>query len=231
MRKLRKMAYREWIEEHGLSSFTLKCIAIIAMLIDHLEAVVLQNQQWMRFIGRISFPIFCFLLVEGFYHTKNIKKYSFRLLLFSFLSEIPFDLAFHQKVFAFESQNVFFTLFLGLMALILIKKCRYVEIKLAGLCGLMFLAYFLRTDYEHYGIMLIIIFYLFREKIMLKSALLFGVTFGCYGVMHIQSIAGVAALPIALYNGKKGAGMKYFFYIFYPAHFLLLYLVRKIFFV
>ena len=134
----------------GLSGSTLKLIAIIAMVIDHigaallgrflmsygyLDAVMSGSQEeiatwisghstlyltyWViRMIGRVAFPIFCFLLVEGFQRTRHMKKYVLRLGLFAILSEIPFDLATHSQVLEFTYQNVFFTLFFGLVAMI-----------------------------------------------------------------------------------------------------------------
>ena len=128
-------------ERKGISGSTLKIIAIITMLIDHIGAGVLgrllvvrgMNEvadlnawidanstlvityQMMRFVGRLAFPIFCFLLIEGFEHTHDVKKYALRLLSFCLISEIPFDLLFNGKILEFGYQNVFFTLFIGLM--------------------------------------------------------------------------------------------------------------------
>lgn len=132
----------EKIRRRGIPGSTLKLIAIFTMLIDHTAAVVLnqilvshrffniysrasmdgnylqmyQIYGWMRNIGRIAFPIFCFLLVEGFVHTSNKRKYAVRLGVFALVSEIPFDLAFYGKVLFNRHQNVFFTLFIGFLA-------------------------------------------------------------------------------------------------------------------
>ena len=100
----------------GLSGSTLKLIAIVTMFIDHLGVVAFETQisnymvpyYIMRLIGRLAFPIFCFLLVEGFFHTRDVKKYALRLLVFAFISEIPFDLAFNRQLFYWRHQNVFF---------------------------------------------------------------------------------------------------------------------------
>ena len=136
-------------KKKGISGSTLKMIAIVTMLIDHIGAAVLARllmvnglgeldqtntdaiMQWlsangalywmytvMRMIGRVAFPIFCFLLVEGFLHTHDVKKYAMRLGLFALISEIPFDLAFSSKILEFNYQNVFFTLFIGLLTMI-----------------------------------------------------------------------------------------------------------------
>ena len=95
---------------------------MITMLIDHVGAVLFPQYMVFRIIGRIAFPIYCFLLVEGGIHTKNPLKYSARLLLFALISEIPFDLAFGKSIMDFNHQNVFFTLFLGLVGIIMLKQ-------------------------------------------------------------------------------------------------------------
>lgn len=122
--------------KRGISGSTVKLVAIITMFIDHFAAAVLVRvlifqirsygewsdllydiYQIMRMVGRLGFPIFCFLLVEGFQKTGSRIKYAFRLGLFALISEVPFDLAFSAKILEFEYQNVYFTLFLGLLAL------------------------------------------------------------------------------------------------------------------
>ena len=135
-----------------LSGSTLKIIAIIAMAIDHFAASIIlygilmqQNPsflghpvsmtipwwniyQVMRFIGRIGFPVFCFLLIEGFLHTSSKKKYATRLFLFALVSEFPFDYALFNTPFAPGYQNVFFTLFLGLLTIWAIDTVSHKEI-------------------------------------------------------------------------------------------------------
>ena len=95
----------------GINTFTLKMIALIAMLCDHLGHTLFPQLSILRIIGRISFPIFAYVLVEGFFYTRDVKKYLTRLGLMALLSEIPFDLMASQKVLEFGHQNVFFTLF------------------------------------------------------------------------------------------------------------------------
>ena len=95
-----------------MTGLTLKLIAVISMLLDHTGHVLFPGQIWFRYVGRLAFPIYSFLLAEGFFHTKNLKSYMFRLLFFGIISEIPFDLAFYDTVFTFEHQNVFWTLLL-----------------------------------------------------------------------------------------------------------------------
>ena len=184
-----------------------------------------------RLIGRLGFPIFCFLLIEGFIHTRNVWKYAFRLLLFAFISEVPFDLAFKGFVFYADYQNVFFTLFLGLCALICIK---FIEDKVTVNNWLkylliipvtivfMIIANLLMTDYAGTGVLTIVIMYILRKNRVLEMAA------GCI-VLTIMSFMEVTALfnmiPVAKYNGERGLNLKYVFYAFYPVHLLVLYLI------
>lgn len=228
-----------------INGFVLKMIAILTMLTDHVGAVLFPYQMSFRIIGRIAFPIFVFLMVEGFYHTKNIRKYELRMLLFVFLSEIPFDLAFHRTAFYFYSQNVFFTLFLGLLMLDLMsmmKKRGFFQSILGDilLIGFMVLAYVLMTDYDAGGILLIYVFYRARERNLVK---IIGLALISYFVIGpaMECFSLLAFIPILLYNGQRGYGisgrngggntalaattMKYAFYIFYPVHLLILHLI------
>ena len=216
-----------------MNSFRLKWIAIITMLIDHLAAVLLPQTSpaWMvmRIIGRLAFPIFVFLLVEGFHHTKDVNKYLIRLGIFALVSEVPFDLAFYGTVIEFTHQNIFFTLFLGLACIYLMSlvekkygKNVFMTNVLNGVITLTFciIAFFLRTDYSYAGILLIAAFYLFRGNKVLQTFTLFFVS--AFIIGNINVFATLAIIPIAFYNGEKGKSMKYFFYIFYPAHLLIL---------
>ena len=109
---------RRW----GLNGFTLKWIAMLTMLIDHTGMVLFPQYRIFRIVGRLAFPIYCFLLVEGAVHTSNWKKYVSRLILFALISEIPFDLARSGQIVAADAQNVFFTLSFGLLAVIILKE-------------------------------------------------------------------------------------------------------------
>ncbi len=243
-----------------MSTFVLKLIAIIAMLMDHMGAILFPQEVAFRIIGRIAFPIFVFLIVEGFHRTSNVTKYLTRLGIFALVSELPFDLAFYRSYYntnvltdmkqAFAStemmneliyrfmrhQNVFFTLFLGLMAIYLIHQVEikyHKEIILSNIinalvtiifCGL---ALFLRTDYHMAGVLLIVAFYLFRgNKILLGIAIL--IITGTFFDYWIQRFDVFAIIPIAFFNGKKGKDIKFLFYIFYPAHLIILWLITYI---
>lgn len=170
-----------------LSGSTLKLIALIVMFIDHVGAVILLNlpelgyiseeyyELWYRCyritrnIGRSAFPIFCFLLVEGFCHTHSKAKYALRLFAFALISQIPYSLAIVGE-FSLQDTNVFFTLLLGLLTIWGMSEAdRYVRdeflnLLIKALCvatGCM-TAYILKTDYDYQGILLIAILYIFR---------------------------------------------------------------------
>ena len=221
----------------GFSGSTLKIIAILSMLIDHIGAAVLENglmrsayvqsspalydnirsiDRILRMIGRPAFPIFCFLLVEGFLHTRNQKKYALRLFLFALISEIPFDLAIGRGLVVFEWQNVFFTLLIGLLVMMAADHFsgkRWIQI-LIFLLGLI-AGYLLHTDYDYKGVLLIEILYLLRYD--RRNQCIAGAAACCW-----ELPAPLAFLPVYFYNGKRGISMKYFFYWFYPVHLLIL---------
>lgn len=231
-------------KSRGLDGSLLKLIAIAAMLLDHIGAVILEKMLIqrtegnyysedplylpycvLRMIGRIGFPLFCFLLVEGFLHTRNAGRYAARLGIFALLSEVPFDLALHGRLVDTGYQNVFFTLLIGLMVLI---GFRIIEEKTTAVRGVKLAAAFLvflagaglaellRTDYAAFGVLCIAMLYLFRDNRRYQLLA------GCL-VFSWEVTAPLAFLPIVFYNGKRGFGMKYFFYAFYPLHLLGLY--------
>ena len=236
-----------------LNSTHLKIIAIVSMLIDHFakgfiylgylqshspikkgsfEYEILQFYHVLRGIGRIAFPIFCFLLIEGFLHTKNRKKYLLRLFIFAFISEIPFDLTLYNKLCIWKSQNVFFTLFLGLLMLCIIDwiqskdkdRISAIGFQIATIAIIMYIAKVIHSDYDFKGILLILVFYLLRFNNILECI------GGAIAISWEFPYVLLAFPPLFLYNGKKGKQRKYFFYVFYPAHLILIYLIRIIFF-
>lgn len=173
-------------------------------------------------IGRLAFPLFCFLLVEGFIHTSNTTKYLVRLFLFALISEIPYDLAFSHQLIDLESQNVFFTLLIGLLVIIGLKKfstftVKNVLISLTIVGSGIFLAEWMQTDYGGWiGVLLIVSLYLFRNFPLLKSIL------GGLILLQNSLFGPFAFILIYFYNGKRGRQWKYFFYWFYPVHLLIL---------
>lgn len=210
----------------SLTSYQLKWIAIVTMVIDHTGIVFFPGELVWRYIGRIAFPIFCFLLVEGFFHTHNIYQYMLRMGIFAVLSEIPYDLAFRGAVLEFQHQNVFFTLLLGLALMYVLKLGGSWLEKGAEVFVVMCLAEFLQTDYGFKGILLIFIYCQLREQFWPKLAA--GAVWNFLWNGSIQGYGALAMIPIALYRGEQGRKMKYFFYIFYPGHLLVLYAASRL---
>ena len=212
---------------------TLKLIAVLTMLCDHIAFIfinMLEHEalyRGMRIVGRISFPIFCFVLVQGFLSTKDIKKYIFRLSIFALLSEIPFDLAFYKTPFAPGQQNVLFTMLIGLFVLAGIQKYEenllWEGIILAAGCAL---AYALKTDYSYFGVVLIFTFYVLRHN---KKSQMFGAILlsAAYGGIELYA---AFALPFCYWfdpQKKEIQLPRYFFYAFYPLHLLILWGIWK----
>ena len=182
-----------------------------------------------RLLGRLAFPIYCFLLVEGFERTRSRAKYGFRLFLFALVSEIPFDLAFNGRVMYTHYQNVFFTLLLGFLMMwmfqMLEEHVKQPILKWTG-CGLAFLVMaFLSEaaycDYGAYGIIAIALLYLFRKN--RREQIIAGIAAFLWEVT-----APLAFFFVALYNGRRGLKLKYIFYLFYPAHLLILYFISRL---
>ena len=234
------------IERKGvLSSSTLHIIAMISMLIDHMGAVMFPYSDLMRVLGRLAFPIYCFMLAEGFRHTSNAKKYLARLLIFGLISEIPFDMAFY-KVPYWNHQSVYLTLSISLITLMLLDRDKQksgVGIAMKRFfvifCGFV-AATLLLSDYNGFGVLMVVIFYEYPGRNRWEYFLQFlGMVFVNvfligYGTTRLGSLIipfgpqvfALLALPLIwLYNGERGItskGFKYFCYAFYPLHLLAL---------
>ena len=237
----------------GLSSSTLHILAMFFMLCDHAHYTVLSNYPILTCIGRLAFHIFAFMLVEGFYHTSNKKRYLLRLLLFGLISEIPFNLMLSAQIFYPMHQNVMFNFALGLCMIwgldIQRKKMTkdnfIVPIVLCGIIVFIFtiLGIFTFVDYQHAGILMVFTFFISRKKnwvskviqilllyyinFELLGGLVYPVTIGALSFeVPRQGLAILSLLFIWLYNGQKGYNakwFKYFCYAFYPAHSLILF--------
>lgn len=204
-----------------LDSFQLKCIAIVTMFIDHMGAVFFPDKLLFRYVGRIAFPIFAFLLVEGFFHTRDVRKYMCRLGVFAILSEVPYDLAFRGEILEFEHQNVFFALFIGVAMMYALENSSQWQAKAAEVLLAMWAATLLWADYRYKGILLIAVFYFLRDR--KKEKFVLGAGWNFLWNWEIQGYGALASVPIAMYSGERGRPMKYFFYLFYPLHLLLFY--------
>ena len=209
------------LDKYGLSSFALKIIAVVTMLIDHIAMAFLAQgsslYMVMRSIGRLSFPIYCFLLVEGFYHTRDKKKHLYMLLLFAVISEVPYDMI-HGHFINLSGQSVMVGLLIGYIMIwilynISMFRIRYPKIllkvfsfgtlnwitQLIAVFGAMGLAYILKVTYSYTGI---------------------------YS-LGIQWLGSLSVIPIAFYNGKRGKyKWKWFFYLFYPVHLFALAVIK-----
>ena len=211
----------------------LKIIALTSMIIDHYGAIFQNGVDIYRIIGRLAFPIYAFLLVEGYTHTRNVKKYAIRLLLFAVISEVPFDLAFYNRI-GFIHQNIFFTLFIGVILMYLLdnkeKKYNFNSNLLIIAAG--FVAMISNVDYNFIGIIYILIFYYTKDFDKLKrlkyaSVSLFVTNLLTFGFG--QQYAILALSLIYFYNGKLGPNNKFlqiFFYIAYPLHLLIFNLLK-----
>ncbi|GFI44804.1 hypothetical protein IMSAGC019_00107 [Lachnospiraceae bacterium] len=190
--------------------------------------VYLLYQIMRRLLGRLAFPIYCFLLVEGFGRTRSKRKYAWRLFLFALISEIPFNLAFRYRMFDNTYQNVFFTLLLGFLMMWAMegveKYCRILVLQLmadgALLFGTALAAEMLRCDYRAKGIIAIGLLYLFRKNKWEQMVA------GCIAFVW-EITAPLAFIFIGFYNGRQGVRLKYAFYLFYPVHLLSLYFLAR----
>ena len=233
----------------SFNGYALKYIALAAMTLDHFAAVLLSYGTPLytsfRGIGRIAFPIYCFLLVEGYLHTSNQKAYFSRLLLFAAISEVPFDMAlFHfplvtEPAALFSHQNIFFTLAFAFFAMHMLDYYWYRNSGLGfgWMVILGFLAEILRFDYGVSGVLVVIILFICR-KFRPDIKPVFVAVLAVLPLFSPYSISGICvalSIPFMLfYNGEKGSplphnrsfpGAKYLFYIYYPLHLFIISLI------
>lgn len=247
--------------QKGLTGASLKWMAIVLMAIDHVGAVIVepmlihptlyQIRDWdmlynfymvLRALGRFSFPMFCFLMVEGFHYTRSKIKYVRNLAVFAIISEIPFDLALNGMIWSNAYQNVFFTLGLGLLAIwgaeelekrYVIQNLgtrnemlfRFLYVAIAAIVAIV--AELFNTDYGAIGVIVIFILYLRRTQ-KVTGAFIAWIILSLNNWLEIFCLPFVGA--VKLYNGQRGKQNKYFFYLFYPVHLLVLYIIRAIYF-
>lgn len=232
-----------------ISSAGLHILAMGLMLCDHIWATV-YPAEWLTCVGRIAFPIFAFLLAEGFRRTRNLRRYLLRLLAWALLAEIPFNLMYSSLLFYPYHQNVLWTFLLGLLIILGIERCRARFRPAAAAALLVLLGYLLGyaafTDYYGVGVLTVLVFYFFPRRnwtcflgqllclYFLNVRLLGGYyydlrLFGVEFELVQQGLALLALIPIWLYRGRQGyhsRGFQLFCYAFYPAHMLVLALLR-----
>lgn len=231
------------------TSFSLHCMAMFFMLLDHLWGTVVPGNDWMTCLGRITYPIYAFLLVEGYFHTSNLKKYAGRLLLFALISEIPFNLAMGSRLIYPIHQNVLFSYLISLGLIHWNEQAKksgkgwkryltvFFSLLLATVLGILTF-----VDFYSAGILMVLVFYYFRGRTwkhwLLQFLFLWYINIEMLAgyeylwevsgqTIHItrQGFALLALIPIWLYRGKQGAHstlFRQFCYWFYPVHLLIL---------
>lgn len=209
-----------------MNGFWLKMIAIICMTIDHVGFILFPDLLWLRAIGRLAFPIFAFLVVEGFVHTRSFKKYFFTMFGFAFVCQVPGLIISHFPV------NIFFTLSIGLLAMRVLNYERInVVFQYSIVIFLIFFAEFINADYGSYGVVLILMFYFVKKySIATPHIVPFYVLVSLMSNLF-QMISIFALVPIYFYNGERGFSNKYIkygFYLYYPIHLTLLQLIYEL---
>lgn len=235
-----------------LTAAVLHIIAMTLMLMDHLWATLLPAREWLTCAGRVAFPIFAFMAVEGYFHTRSFKKYILRMRLFAVLSEIPFDLMYGGTWFYPVHQNVLWTFLLSLLGVWLMEQVRkkgktwmYLLVCVLVVPAGLVLGTLCMVDYYGVGVLTVFVFYflhgrkwwcflgqlaaLYWLNVELLGGLMYPVQlFGMEFELCQQGLALLALIPIWLYRGRQGYHSKpfqYLCYAFYPVHMLLLVVV------
>ena len=238
-----------------ISSMTLHILAMVFMLCDHLWATVVPGNDWLTDIGRIAFPMFAFMIVEGYFHTRSLKKYVGRLFVFAIISEIPFNLVMGSSLFYPLHQNVLWTFLIAVFLIWLNELARKkgkLWLRIVTGIGTLCLAFVLGlvtfVDYHYAGVLTVLVFYFFRGRkwwhfvgqavclyyinVEILSGFYYEVdVFGHTVTIVRQAFALFALLPIWLYRGKQGPYnkvIKNVYYWFYPVHLLVLGLIRML---
>lgn len=222
----------------------LKLMAALTMLLDHVGLLMQPESAILRAVGRIAMPLYCFLLAEGFQHTRSRGRYLLRLFLLATLSEYPFDLMLYGHP-SWLGQNVIFTLVLAFLAMLALEKAARLPLLPRCLCALLagaagfYAAEYLGTDYGGFGVLFVLLFYCTRDlpKSWLWQAagfLILAWYSGSYTIalgpfqIPIETLGVLAMVPISLYRGKKRSRsplLRWSFSLFYPVHMLLLVLI------
>lgn len=234
------------------TSFSLHVMAMLFMLCDHLWGTIVRGNDWLTCIGRLAFPIYAFMIVEGYFHTKNLKKYVGRLLFFAVLSELPFNLAMGSSLFYPIHQNVLWSFLIAIGLIHWNEKVKGKQIWKRILVGIAsvcigYLAGILTfVDFYQAGILTVLVFYFLRGKkwwcylgqllclYYINVEMLGGFSYevqilGQTRFLARQGFALLALIPIWLYRGKQGChskALQYGYYAFYPVHLLLLGLLK-----
>ena len=223
-----------------LDGTMLKIIAMVSMVFDHVGDMFFPDSDWMRMVGRIAMPIFAFCITEGYIHTRNKNKYLMRMGIFALISEVPFDLAFDGKI-GLSHQNIMLSFFLAIIALMLFDLIRGSKDEIKGrysawrimlgalaVIAMAVLAFLVKADYTMFAVASVFLFYAFKDTNHFVRPIP-GVAFlALTRTVGYYCTTGLSIIPLLLYNGKKGKGLKWLFYAFYPGHLLLLYVLKLI---
>lgn len=216
-----------------MNGFVIKLIACFSMILDHVKYAIPQTDCFItEYLGRMSYPLFAFLITEGYIHTNNLKTYYKRLFIFAIISQIPFML-FRTLVGHWKMLNIMFTLLLGLFSITVYDKVKKEYISFPICIAVILLGEIINVDYGWFGVAIILMFYIFRKNKCYKliSYILLVIAYFYFSsiviinkyviILFISCLLPI--IPILLYNGKQGKKIKYFFYWFYPVHMIILY--------
>lgn len=236
-----------------IDAFYLKLLAISAMLINHIGHTFegIWNPPVWAFIylsvGLLTFPIMAYLIVDGFYYTRNRWKYVGRLALFSLLSFLPFHYVFLPPFPLWVGNNIMFTLAMGVVMMMVLEKAPTKWLEIPVVIIFMLLTFW--SDWQVFGIPIIYAFYRFRNSqqkfwiIPIISLIMIWINWNAYGgyltnpnlgpllwAMILANVGILAVIPLLWsYNGQRGYSptwVKWGFYAFYPLHLLVLWGIR-----
>lgn len=222
----------------GLSNNQLKILAMIAMTLDHVGAYLLPQVMWLRIVGRLAFPIYAFMIAEGCRHTRSMPRYFFSLAAMAAVCQLVYFFAMGSLYMCIM---VTFTLSVGLIWLVQEKRNTFFSefLLILGFIAAYFICQRLPSiipntdygvDYGFFGVLVPVIIYLFKTKTgqLLSCALALCCLASQYGAVQYYSL--LALIPLLLYNGQRGRkNMKWFFYLYYPAHLVAIYGISLLF--
>ena len=219
-------------------AFALKLIAITAMAVDHIGALIYPEALWLRVAGRLAMPIIAFLLVEGYHHTRHRGRYLLRLLVFAVLAQPVYRLVFPHGF------NVFFDLLVGLCVIWAAERIRSRWLVAGLLLAVGAAGFYVTLDWWHLAVFMIFVFHVTRGRVgwtvaalgglLLANAGLFAVVSArigdpSYQLINFINLGCILALPLlSRYNGLRGRDCRYLFYVFYPAHLLVIHAIMSL---